>query len=105
MPLQEQHHLFNRPLFFPGSLDQANPLLGNAGDLYQLLNLVFDDIQRIQAKVFHNATSGDRANAFNQTTAEIFFNASERGGFGFFVALYLELSAIFRMVSPEAQEL
>ena len=51
-----------------------------------------------------NAPSGDWADPFNQTTAQVFFNASEGSGFGFSVLGNLELFAIFRMIAPLAGE-
>jgi hypothetical protein len=102
MPLEKQHDFFNRFLGLPRGLDRFDSLLGNAGDFDQAIDLLLDDVQGFELKVGHDTASGHGSHAFDQSTAQVFLNPGEGGGFGFAVLTDLILGAIFGMLSPGA---
>jgi hypothetical protein len=50
MPLEEEHHLPNLPLLFPGFLDVLYPVGTNPPDLAETLGSFLDDLERFVTK-------------------------------------------------------
>jgi len=100
--LQKQHHFLDRLLRSPGAPDHLDALLRNARDLNETEARLFNDVQRLQSKVSDNSFGGDRANAFDETAAQVLLQTGQRRRFGFLGKGCLELTAIFGMLSPEA---
>ena len=82
MAAQKQHHFLDRFLCCPGPLDHAGAPFANAGHFNEASAGLFNDFQRLQAEVLHDAFGSDRADAFDEPTAQVFLQAGEGGWFG-----------------------
>ena len=94
MRLQENHHLFDLALLGPGLLDHRHPFLAHAQGLGQALRLLVDDAQGVGPEPADDAFGCDRADAFDQAGAKVFFDARGSGGQHRLEIFHLELPPI-----------
>lgn len=100
MGLQEQHDLPNLLLFVPGRSDHGDPFLSDTLDLGQLLQFIFDDIESFTAEPLDDSLGHDRADALNETGAQVSLDAIDRGWDLRFEIQHLELPAVSGMIGP-----
>ena len=100
MCLEKDHDLSDFFLVFPGLFDHMDSFFANAIHFGQLLNLIFDDIERFFAEFGHNPLGHDWADAFDETGAQVLLDAIHRSGNRRLAVHYLELLTVFGMIGP-----
>ena len=105
--LKKQHDILDFFLLLPAFLNHLDPLFPNSGDLQQPVCSFFDHRQRIRAEQLNDPFGKARANALDQTAAQIFFNAvngSRQGLFPLFRAELIPVSGIHFPLALEQQD-
>ena len=98
--MQKEHDLFDLFLFFPCLGDLPGAFWANAGDIPQLLRLVFDDLQGVLFEVVHNPFCELGADAFDQHGAQVALEAFDCGGQGLSANLDRKLGPILNVGAP-----
>ena len=97
---QKQHDLRNRLLRRPCLFDHGHALFANAGDLDQARAFLFNDVERLQTEMGHDAPGRYRADALNQPAAQVLFYSGECCWFGFLHVGALELPSVLEVLAP-----
>ena len=104
VPLQKNHQVLFRALLVPGVRNQGCALHAKARHLAQAPGILLNDLQRVHAKVLHNALGSFWANAFNESRAKIAADAFQRGRRQHRAVLRAKLPAVFRVAAPRASK-
>ena len=102
--LQEEHDLAQRPLLMPGRLNLLDTLRADALHIEELLRRVVDDGERVDAEAGDNARRHLRADAPDESTAQVFLDAGERDWPHHLVGGDFKLGAILAALHPLAGE-
>lgn len=100
--LEEDHDLLDGLLLLPGGGDALRPLGAEAGHLDESLGLVLDDVERVEAEVLDYPVGEHRADALDQTGAQIAADALDGGREDRRVVVHRELLAVLRVRGPAA---
>jgi len=98
--VEEDHHILDGPLLFPGLDDVVDALAADAQHFAQPLRVLVDDIQRFRAETVDDALGHDLAHAAHHAGAEIALDPLDRCRNRLLAQLHLELAAVFCVIKP-----
>ena len=78
MALKKQHHFPDLLLLSPGLSDHGDPFFPYSLDLGESLQSIFDDIESLLTEPLDNSLGHDRANALDQSGAQVLSDAIDR---------------------------
>ena len=100
---QKGHNVTHGLAFRIASLDFIQPLLGDAPDFQQLIRLVLQNIEGLNAEPLDNGIGRFLSDAFQQTGGQIAPDALNGGGHDLMPPIYLELAAILSLCPRSLQ--